>query len=77
MTEQHVLDLKIAFLSVWSMVQLSFAFETSCKLGNVWLFRSDCKLQAMGRSDSFKRECVSGPAVQVEQPACVGLLHWV
>lgn len=38
--------------SVW--YESPFAFEALYKLSNVWLFRSDRKLQVMGKSDSFK-----------------------
>lgn len=58
------------FLSVsWSVwYESPFAFEALYKLSNVWLFRSDRKLQVMGKSDSFKWEHILVSAL------CVGNL---
>lgn len=45
----------ISFSVTWSIwYNYPFAFKALYKLSNVWLFRSDCKLQVMGKSDYFK-----------------------
>lgn len=69
---------RISFTMTWSMVRVSIACEALHELSSVGLFRSGCKLQLMGKSQSFYRECIfiSAGCRRTMCKACFGLFHW-
>lgn len=62
MTEQHMLGLEIGFLSLWLGVWYEYPLLVKHYVSSV-VFRMGCKLQLMGKSQSFNRECIFISAV--------------
>lgn len=77
--EQHIgCGGSVSFSVSWSAwYDHPFAFKALYKLSNVWLFRGDCKLQVLGKSDYFKWKCILVSALcrKTTCRACFGCFH--